>query len=762
MTSPMTFSRVTEVVSSVNKRVLFFVLFCGLAWSSRIPGNPHATLGPGGVTGNADGSAGDSPQFGHQSDAKLQAVADLAQRIAPWLAPNLELKLIPRDGNHSVFELETANGKLVVRASDGSSAAMGLNWYLKYYCHRSVSHLGNNMAPVAVLPKLPERVRKVSHFQYRYLLNYCTLNYSLSFADWPRWEREIDWMALNGINLALATTGTEAVWQNTLRRFGYNDDEILHFLPGPAYTAWWLMGNLEGWGGPVTQPMIDDRVALQKRILARMRELGIEPVMQGFYGMVPASLSQKFPEAKIIDQGAWGKFRRPTILLSSDPLFARLSSVYYAEMRKLYGPARFFGGDLFHEGGETAGLDVASVARGVQSSMRHENPDAVWVLQGWQGNPRKELLDGLLRDHVLVLDLESDGWEKRMGFSGSPWVWGIINNFGENTGMFGDLRQIASEPIRARNSPYGRTMVGIGALMEGINNNPVVYDLLFDMAWRDAALDVHQWLREYVKYRYGETTPELEHAWQLLLETVYKASTGQQSIFCARPSLQVKGVTTWGSTRIAYDPALLEEAAREFLAAGNKLGTNDAYQVDAVDIVRQVLDNRGLALYNKLVSEYEAGDAAGLQKTANAFLQLILDQDTLLATRDEFLLGRWLSAAKTMGHTEAERALCEKNARMQITYWGPDDPTTDARDYAFKQWSGLLRDFYLPRWEMFVHELEAQAGNKGPHVDSFEFEKAWTKSRNEYPVAPSSDPVATAIAAFRNTSSSIPRQEAGR
>ncbi|MGO9087229.1 MAG: alpha-N-acetylglucosaminidase [Terriglobales bacterium] len=747
----------------MNQGFLSLVLVCGLGLSNAqvasFPDDP-AIPTHGGATGQHAGAAtGDSSPLSQKTDARLQAVAGLALRIAPWLAPNLELRLIPRERNDSVFELETANGKLIVRGSDSPSAAMGLNWYLKYYCHRSVSHLGNNIAPVTVLPKLPRRVRRVSRFQYRYFLNYCTLNYTLAFADWPRWEREIDWMALNGVNLALATTGTEAVWQNTLRRIGYTDAEILRFIPGPAYTAWWLMGNLEGWGGPVTQSMINDRVALQKRILARMRELGVEPVLQGFYGMVPASLAQKFPAARIIDQGAWGGFRRPTILLSSDPLFARLASIYYEEMRKLYGPARFFGGDLFHEGGQSAGLDVASLARGVQTSMLQENSEAVWVLQGWQGNPRKELLDGLLRDRILVLNLESDNWEKRRGFDGSPWVWGIINNFGENTGMFGDLRQIAVEPIRARNGPYGRTLVGIGALMEGVNNNPVVYDLLFEMAWRDVPVDVQQWLREYVKYRYGQTTPELESAWQLLAETVYSANNGQQSIFCARPSLQVKGVSTWGTTRIAYDPAKLEEAARKFLAAGGQLSGNDAYQVDAVDIVRQVLDNRGLTLYRQMVSQYEAGDGPSFQRTANAFLQLIRDQDTLLATRKEFLLGNWLAAARAMGHTEAERTLCEKNARMQITYWGPDDPAADARDYASKEWSGLLQDYYLPRWAMFVRELEARLDAKpATDIHYFEFEKDWTERRNEYAVAPAGDPVATAIATFKN----ILPEEAGK
>lgn len=41
----------------------------------------------------------------------------------------------------------------------------------------------------------------------------CTHSYSFVWWDWARWEWELDWMALNGINLALAWSGQEAIWQ---------------------------------------------------------------------------------------------------------------------------------------------------------------------------------------------------------------------------------------------------------------------------------------------------------------------------------------------------------------------------------------------------------------------------------------------------------------------------------------------------------------------------------------------------------------------
>ena len=40
---------------------------------------------------------------------------------------------------------------------------------------------------------------------------------------------------------------------------------------------------------------------------------------------------------------------------------------------------------------------------------------------------------------------------------------------------------------------------------------------------------------------------------------------------------------------------------------------------------------------------------------------------------------------------------------MLVTQWGPDKEsgTNYLFDYSWREWSGLIRDYYLPRWDKF-------------------------------------------------------------
>ena len=680
----------------------------------------------------------------------FRSIIDVANRVAPWLKGKVQVEKVPKTAGKEYFELSTQKGKLHVKATTTSAAGMGLNYYLKYYCNRHYSHTGSNLAPVDKLPEIEKPVRVETPFKYRYFLNYCTLNYSSSFWGWKEWERELDWMSLNGVNLALATIGTEEVWLNILRRFGYTDQEILKFLPGPAFNAWFLMGNLEGWGGPISIEMVKERTKTEKKILARMCQLGIEPVYQSFYGMVPNSLKDKFSQAKIIDQGKWaGGFHRPAILLPGDSLYNAMADTYYREVKKLYGNFSYFGGEPFHEGGSAGGMNVSEATHNVQQGILKHFPKASWVLQAWGGNPSPAFLKSLDPKHTLILDLFGEMrnvWEDRKGFDGHPWVWCIVNDLGENPSMFGKLDRMTKEPFRAMNSEVGKNIAGVGAMPEGFMNNPVVFDLIFDLAWHSSTFDINEWIKGYIKARYGKLTPDMLHAWSILLQTTYRSEPyfyqegGTESVFCARPELDLETTSSWGTSKLYYDYTKLKPAIEYFIKSIDSLGNVDAFRYDLVDFTRQIIANEGRETYYKMNAAIKAKDREVFEQQAKLFLEQIADQERLLSTRTEFMVGSWIEAAKKQGKNAADKDLYEQNARMQITIWGPLDSTTNLHEYAHKEWSGILKDLYLPRWEMFIAATRAELdGQKVGKPDYFSLEKSWVTSRNVYPTQPQDD-----------------------
>lgn len=676
-----------------------------------------------------------------------EGVKDIASRRFPWLAKGLVLNVIPSEDGNEVFELSTSNGKLMIAASTASAAAEGLNWYLKYYCHRSMSHFGDQLTALKKLPEVKNKVRIVSPYRYRYALNYCTISYSMSFYTWKDWERELDWMALNGVNLMLAPVGMEGVWQNTLRKLGYNEKEISDFIAGPAFGAWWLMGNLEGWGGPMSQQTIDQQVLLQQKILKRMKQLGIEPVMQGFYGMVPSTLKHK-QAVKVIDQGLWaGDFKRPDFLLPEDPYFDKAADVYYSEMKKLYGKdLHFFGGDPFHEGGTSKGADLGASGKRIQELMQQNYPEATWVLQGWQQNPANALLAGLNKNKTLVIELfgeNTNNWEKRHGYENTPFVWSNVSNFGEKNGVYGKLQRFADEVYRAKNGNYGSLLKGIGIIPEGIYNNPVAYDLMLELGWHKAHVDLKNWIGSYTKYRYGKENSNVDKAWALLLETAYSSPEVNQegpseSIFCARPGIDIKSVSSWGTRKRNYDVAKFEDAVRMFALAGKEFEGVETYQTDLIDFVRQVQANKGDQVYATMMTAVKTKDVEGFKSAGSKFRQMILQQDSLLSNHPYFSVNRWLKQALNFGGNAADKKNAVWNAKAQIMYWGPDDnPKTELHDYAHKEWSGVLSTIYLSRWDKFMDwQLSLMKSEQVAEPDYFKMETEWAIGTDLYPVKP--------------------------
>nr|WP_237039546.1 alpha-N-acetylglucosaminidase [Phocaeicola faecalis] len=660
------------------------------------------------------------------------------------------------------FELDQKGDKVVIRGNNYVSIATGLNWYLKYYAGVQLSWNGMTAQLPAVLPAVPQKERHETDLKYRYDFNYCTYSYTMAFWDWNRWEKEIDWMALHGINLPLAVVGADVVWYNVLTKLGYTKDEINEFIAGPAFQGWWLMNNLEGWGGPNPDSWYKQRETLQKQILKRMREYGIQPVLPGYSGMVPHNAKERLG-LNVSDPGLWCGYRRPAFLQPTDPRFNEIADLYYKEMSRLYGKADFYSMDPFHEGGSVAGVDLNAAGQAIWGAMKKANPKAVWVAQAWQANPRQKMIENLPAGDLIVLDLFAESrpqwgdpestWYRKEGFGKHDWLYCMLLNYGGNVGLHGKMKHVIDEFYKAKTSSFGKTMKGVGMTMEGSENNPVMFELLCELPWRPVLFDKDEWLKNYTVARYGKADKAVQDAWLLLSNTIYNcpAKNTQQgtheSVFCGRPDYDVYQVSSWSEMDPYYKPEDIIRAAGMMLSAADAFKGNNNFEYDLIDIVRQAVAEKGRLVYPIMIDAYKAGEKELFAAASQRFLELILLQDKLLASRPEFKVGTWIEKARNLGTTPEEKDLYEWNARVQVTTWGNRVAADKGglRDYAHKEWNGLLRDFYYNRWKVWIDCQKAQLdGAPVKAIDFYAIEEPWTKQTNPYSSQAEGDVIAVA------------------
>ncbi len=685
-----------------------------------------------------------------------------------------EIKDNPSGKKYDYFKLSFESGKVKIQGNNGVSLATGLNHYLKYYCKVNLSQVGDN----AVMPEQPivinKPVFKETKAKVRYAYNYCTLSYSMAFWDEKEWRDEIDWLALNGVNVVLDITAQEEVWRRFLTKLGYTHGEILKYIAGPAYYAWAYMANISGFGGPVHDSWFERRTSLARKNHLAMRKLGMYPVLQGYSGMVPNDICEHHKDVQIIKQGKWGSFLRPDMLRTTSDDFSLFAEMFYKAQREVYGDySHYYATDPFHEGGNTGDMLPADVSGNVLKAMLKNDEDCVWIIQSWQRNPTSEFLKGLAlipngRQHALVLDLYAEklpnyinggpdnpnhGYEKE--FNSTPWVFCMLNNFGGRLGMHGHIDNLANNIPKVFNTC--KHIAGIGITPEASFNNPVLYDFLFETVWQDNAgkkaevIDLNGWICEYAERRYGKKSESAQKAWKILLDTVYKAehnNKGQgaaESIVNARPSLELKPASSWGNICISYDKEDLKQAARLLLNDYELLKNSKGYKYDLVTVLQQILSNTAQDVHKQMADAFVNKDLKAFKNKSKEFLNIADLMEKITGSNEYYLLGSWVNRAKCLAENtdDFSKMLYEVNAKSLITTWGSYNQceTGGLKDYSNRQWSGLISDYYKPRWEHWINERikELSGEDFEEKTDWFAFEWNWVRENRNYGDVPENE-----------------------
>ncbi|KAF0695923.1 hypothetical protein As57867_013222, partial [Aphanomyces stellatus] len=243
----------------------------------------------------------------------ISAVQGLISRtMGSQYLSQIDLEVLPtQEGGNDVASFDWHNGRLRVSGSSASAMGFALHKYLKDLVHTQADWDNHALNLPFVLPIVQAPVHIQKGTKFTYYLNVVTTSYSFWTWGWTQWEKHIDWMVLNGINMPLAFTGQEKIWLETFKKYNVSTSSMQHFFAGAAFQAWGRMGNIrDSWGpyGPIPLEFIEDQYQLQLRILARMQEFGMVPALPAFAGHVPEELVKLFPHATVRQSSQWGGF----------------------------------------------------------------------------------------------------------------------------------------------------------------------------------------------------------------------------------------------------------------------------------------------------------------------------------------------------------------------------------------------------------------------------------------------------------------------
>lgn len=684
-------------------------------------------------------------------------IQSLAKRIVPAYANRIDFEQI--NSKTGAFSIESKNGKLIISGNNYNSMAVGLNHYLKYYCHTSVSWYKVDKIDVpGEMPVVPAKIFQEARVPNRFFLNYCTFGYTMPWWSWDDWERLIDWMALNGITMPLSITGQEAIWYKVWRKLGLSDEQIRGYFTGPAFLPWHRMANIDHWDGPLPKSWLDNQLALQKKIVKREREMGMTPILPAFAGHVPEAIKTKYPNAKITDLGTWGGFNEEYyshFLDPFDPLFKRIQKEFLEEQTEQFGTDHIYGADPFNEVTPPSWEPsyLASASDVIFKSMKTADPKASWLQmtwvfyymrEQWTNERIKAFLQAVPQGKMTLLDYyceNTEVWKLTDSYFGQPYIWCYLGNFGGNSMLAGNLEEVEKRMENALTNG-GKNLTGIGSTLEGFDVNPIMYDYVFEKAWSNGKTDVNKWVSNWADRRLGHANENSRAAWKNLTDKVYNRPTqlGQGILVNAKPSL--KGTEHWTpNPKINYDNKGLLKSWTDLLTID--IDHNSAYDYDLTTIGSQVLGNHFVNLRNDFTAAYERKDIAAMQVKKEQMLTLIDDIDKLLATQPSMLLGRWLEGARSIGKNKTEKDYYEKDARMIVTVWGGKQQSLN--DYANRSWAGLTKDFYKQRWGMFLNDvINARQQHKDFDEKAFKqkiygFEDKWINATNKFQTQPVSN-----------------------
>lgn len=626
------------------------------------------------------------------------------------MSVQLECSLDKQPGGQDSYSYSLANGILTVKASSGVALCRGFYDFVKRQGAGICTWSGKRFVKPAATT-VPEKTFTSPYRDHQYM-NVVTYGYSCPYWDKARWDKEIDWMALHGVDMPLILIGQEAVYRMVFKDMGLTDAEIDEWEVGPAHLPWMRMGNLAGntFDGPLGNDWNNSQIELGKYVIDRIRRLGMKPIFPAFGGFVPPKFTAH--HSGTTEATGWGwvpRELRNYRLSPNSPAFVEVGRRFVKKWDSIFGAGKYYLSDSFNE--MAIPQDKALMTQygdSIYKSISAANPDATWVMQGWTlsyqlANWQDGIFEALVKnvpdDKFMMLymatDYKNDLWETYPKFYGKEWVWSVLPNMGGKTAMTGFIENYANDRKRPWTSSNRGNLTGYGFAPEGIENNEILYELITDGGWTasNATIKVEDWLREYAQCRYGHYT-EQEKAYHTgLRNSVYNS-------FRDHPQFgwQVRSNIT-GIGSVNQNEAYCEGVERLFAdVEALRQAKSPLLRNDLIEAAALYCSGKIERVNTRLQSAIDQNQPMLADSLLGVLETLMTNMDRALTCHPLYNLERWEAQAMAMSHNLADRSRFARNARRIVSTWiNPHTGTEPVNDYACRVWAGLIRDYYLPR-----------------------------------------------------------------
>lgn len=615
---------------------------------------------------------------------------DFIRRNTPKICDNFVTKIIEPDGEYDCFEIYTENGKIVLAGNSKLSIAMAYYRYLNEYCGVVITNGDYDISTLGTSPLPTKKISFTVMQKIRARTSYETFALEGNYWGFDRWEKEIDFMAMHGINTPLQPVGFDGVLFKVLSDFGLDEKLCLEFSSGPAFIMRQLTGNVAGFNTVNSKDYLERKIYIGKKITEREKELGMSPVFPAALPSVPFSLRRKYIKMDIFKAPLWYNLPPIFFIKSDNAFFEIFNDRFLKKQREFLGDTKsYFFEPLYDVDQKGYNSYLSSLGESLSSVLHDFDPEAVCYTHASAVNPEffKEISG---KKFIFIDDIGGSPM-----LEGKRYITAVKGNTYGRTALCGDINKLCRCPFAEDENSLGTALE-----LDTFRENPLYCAAALKAVSSNEPFDCDAFIADYAKKRYKTDAYTAEII--KLKNLCYRTDTTLGSIICARPTTKTEHTAPFDTLKKDYDYRELFEIAKNILE--NSERKNDALRADVQSILRQSLSDFAYPVYLKATEFFYEKNVKNFEQASNLFLEICEDLDRLLKTREETNFSTKYEEAHSLGETKDEREKIDINFLLLHTIWGPFDHSI-LYDIAWAEWGGLVKDYYAKRWFMYFRSL---------------------------------------------------------